>query len=276
VSYQERHNLANGEDNRDGHQGNHSWNCGVEGASNDALIEQRRARLQRSLLASLLLAQGTPMLLAGDELGHSQSGNNNAYCQDNPLTWLDWSAAQPGLADCVARLTALRRRHVALRPERWLSGRPDARGWRDVVWLRPEGRELHGADWSDTSQRAIAVRLIAPQTAMPAGAGDEAGVDDVALLLFINPQPGPCNFVIAAGRWQVEFCSSRADGAPPPHEHELRGGIWSQPGHSLTVLRAALHSLGTPDVAPVDVAAPAAAPTGAGTPATGEDRSDEP
>jgi glycogen operon protein len=233
------------------------------------------------------------MLLAGDELGHSQSGNNNAYCQDNPLTWLDWSAAPPGLADCVARLTALRRRHAALRPERWLSGRPDARGWRDVVWLRPEGRELHGADWSDTAQRAIAVRLIAPHNAAqglaPDASGTSAGAahgaagsDDVALLLLINPQPGPCNFVIAAGHWQVVYCASQADGSPPHDGHDVRGGIWSQPGHSLSVLRAPIASLGAPDVAPsvrAPEAAGAAAPPAAtwrGVPCSGEDRSDEP
>ncbi|MEY4747970.1 MAG: glycogen debranching enzyme GlgX [Pseudomonadota bacterium] len=298
VSYQQRHNLANGEDNRDGHQSNHSWNCGVEGPSDDGQVEQRRARLQRAMLASLLLAQGTPMLLAGDELGHSQQGNNNAYCQDNPLTWLDWSGPQAaGLIECVARLTALRRQHAALRPERWLTGRADDRGWRDVIWLHPQGHELHGADWADATERALAVRLIAPIQRADGRAGGYAdghaaggratgalsdaeavARDEVALLLLINPQPGPCNFVIPAARWQVVYCSSTPDGASPSGSASLRGGVWPQPGHGLTVLRAPLLSLGPPDVAVPSVATTALAGTTSATAArqSTEDRSDEP
>ncbi|MFM2067669.1 MAG: glycogen debranching enzyme GlgX [Pseudomonadota bacterium] len=251
VSYQQRHNLANGEDNRDGHQANHSWNCGAEGPSDDPVVLRRRAGLQRALLACLLLAQGTPMLLAGDELGHSQGGNNNAYCQDNPLSWLDWARADTGLIACVARLTALRRRHAALRPQRWLTGRPDARGWRDVMWLHPDGRELQGADWAANAERAMAVRLIAPAaTPAAAGPGDATAHDECAVLLLINPMAGPCNFVVAAARWTFEYCSARADGAPDAAERQLRGGIWPAPAHGVAVLSAPLASLGAPDLPP--------------------------
>ena len=114
VSYNQRHNEANGEHNRDGHGHNLSHNQGAEGPSDDPAVQQRRQAIRRALLATTLLALGTPLLLAGDELGHSQQGNNNAYCQDNPTTWIDWANADQGLADYVAQLVALRHRLAAL------------------------------------------------------------------------------------------------------------------------------------------------------------------
>ncbi|MEY4753270.1 MAG: glycogen debranching enzyme GlgX, partial [Pseudomonadota bacterium] len=137
-SYNQRHNEANGEHNRDGHHDNLSCNCGVEGPSSDPQVLQQRRRLSRALLATLLLGQGTPMLLAGDEIGHSQQGNNNAYCQDNELTWLDWAGADTDLQECVTLLLALRRALPMLRIGHWL-------GRADVVWRDAEGHELHGA-----------------------------------------------------------------------------------------------------------------------------------
>jgi glycogen operon protein len=276
VSYQQRHNLANGEDNRDGHQSNHSWNCGVEGETRDRDVLQRRARLQRSMLACLLLAQGTPMLLAGDELGHSQGGNNNAYCQDNRLTWLDWSTAEPGLADCVSRLIALRRAHAALRPRRWLSGRADAAGWRDVVWWHPDGHELQGADWADAVDRAMALRLLAVEpeplgahsgqlcaataVTMSAGMADAQPTSDDALLIVLNPLETPRDFVLPPGDWTVEFCSAAVDGVPAQAESAAALSALSGqsaavqfarlPAHTLNVYSAPRASLGEPDVSP--------------------------
>src|SRR5690606_23819231 len=117
--YNRKHNHANGEHNRDGHNHNLSWNCGVEGPSDDPAIQLVRLRARKALLATLLLSQGTPMLLAGDELGHSQHGNNNAYCQDNDLTWLDWSRQDETLTDFIGELIALRRTCPALVSGHW-------------------------------------------------------------------------------------------------------------------------------------------------------------
>ncbi|MBI2750276.1 MAG: glycogen debranching enzyme GlgX, partial [Burkholderiales bacterium] len=135
VSYNERHNQANGENNADGHGHNLSNNCGVEGPSEDPSINALRARLQRALLATTLLAQGTPMLCAGDEMGHSQRGNNNPYCQDNDTTWLDWAQADRSLLAFTARVLAIRRQTLPL-GQHWYSGLPDAHGKVDLSWLR--------------------------------------------------------------------------------------------------------------------------------------------
>lgn len=140
VSHAYKHNAANGEGNRDGHDGSHSWNNGVEGETGDAAVIAARSRDVRALLATLFVSLGTPMLTAGDEMGRSQKGNNNAYAQDNETTWLDWARADEELVAFVARLTALRRTHPALRRDAFLTER-------DVVWLHPEGRQMTVGDW---------------------------------------------------------------------------------------------------------------------------------
>ena len=163
VSYEERHNLANGEGNRDGHKDNLSWNCGHEGPTGDDAILALRRRQTRNLLASLMLAQGVPMLAMGDELSRSQGGNNNAYCQDNPTGWLDWTAGRdsdPDLPAFVAYLARLRRDLPALRRETFFTGAVDpATGRKDVVWLAPEGREMQEADWADPGRQAFGIRF---------------------------------------------------------------------------------------------------------------------
>jgi isoamylase len=151
VSYNEKHNEANGEDNRDGTSDNRSWNCGVEGPTEDAAILALRARQARNFLATLLLSQGTPMLLAGDEFGRTQRGNNNAYCQDNEISWLDWSASDSGapLQQFVRELTALRTKFPILRRRRFLTGQYDEEyGVKDVTWIAPSGEEMQQQDWS--------------------------------------------------------------------------------------------------------------------------------
>ena len=155
VGYARKHNEANGETNRDGTDLNYSWNHGVEGPSADPAVQEARAADQRALLATLLLARGTPMLAMGAELGHSQGGNNNAYAQDNATNWLDWTAALPGLADFVAQLLALRRAHPALRQDRFLVGKAtDETLLPDVAWLGADGRPM--ADWAG-AQTLLAV-----------------------------------------------------------------------------------------------------------------------
>ena len=164
VSYNERHNEANREANHDGHSDNRSWNCGVEGPTADPQITRLRSRQMGNLLATLLLSQGVPMLQAGDELGRTQHGNNNAYCQDNELSWLDWSlaAADGGLAEFVGRLIAFRKRRPELRRDTFLKGGRRSGRTRDVSWLRPDGREMRDGDWDDPHAQALAIQLAGP------------------------------------------------------------------------------------------------------------------
>jgi glycogen operon protein len=146
VSYEHKHNEANGEHNRDGHSHNSSWNCGVEGETDDEDILAARRRDVRALLATLFVSRGTPLLAQGDEMGRTQQGNNNAYAQDNEITWLDWGNADGALVDFVASLREFRMVHPALTSDVFLTGKA-ADGLRDVVWLHPEGREMSVGDW---------------------------------------------------------------------------------------------------------------------------------
>lgn len=161
VSYNGKHNEANLEGNADGHSDNLSWNCGVEGPSQDAEILALRRRQRRNFLATLLLSQGVPMLQAGDEFARTQAGNNNAYCQDNPIGWVDWTRATGADSDVgfVRALLILRRRRAALRRETFLKGGRRAGRGHDVGWLHPSGREMTDADWNDPRGKALAVLL---------------------------------------------------------------------------------------------------------------------
>jgi glycogen operon protein len=200
VSYNGKHNLANGEDNRDGHGDNHSWNCGAEGPSDDPDVLALRGRLQRSLLATLLLAQGTPMLCAGDELGHSQSGNNNAYCQDNELSWIDWSRADTALSAYTARVLALRHRLQPL-ANRWYTGAADARGRPDIAWLRADGHVMHGDDWHDPRHRVIGALIGTP------------GKASAPLLLLVNGGADDIDFRLPPGHdWNALLDSAQPTG----------------------------------------------------------------
>lgn len=212
VSYNDKHNAANGEDNRDGHNHNLSWNCGVEGASDDPAVRALRARQQRNLLATLLLSQGVPMLLSGDELGRTQHGNNNAYAQDNEISWLDWTL--PGherLSGFVARLTALRRAHPTLRRGDFFGGRHGDRA-HGVRWLHVDGFELSPAQWDEPHARCVGM-FIDGQALHDVDARGRRLADDDFLLLFNafhedlafllpGPEPAP---------WQV--CIDTADSA---------------------------------------------------------------
>ena len=160
VSHAGKHNAANGEGNRDGTDHNLSWNHGVEGPSDDEALRAARARDTRALLATLFSSRGTPLLSMGDELGRSQAGNNNAYAQDNALSWIDWEKADQSLIDFTASLIRLRRSHPALREDRWLTGEPrDASGLPDIEWLTPEGIPLEGEAWERYDARALVASL---------------------------------------------------------------------------------------------------------------------
>jgi glycogen debranching enzyme len=192
VSYEERHNLANGENNRDGHAHNLSNNCGAEGPSDDAAVLAKRSRLQRALLAVLLLSQGTPMLLAGDELGHSQQGNNNAYCQDNETTWLAWiGASDPAsemarTSDFVARLAALRREAAPLRSTRWWPADPSEDA-SSIRWLRPDGQPMTPDDWHAGTALAVHFR---------------EGAEASSWLVLVNSGAETVNFTLPPGAWR--------------------------------------------------------------------------
>ncbi|MDX6353220.1 MAG: isoamylase [Streptomyces sp.] len=185
VSYNDKHNDANGEDNRDGESHNRSWNCGAEGATDDAEILALRARQQRNLLTTLLLSQGVPMICHGDELGRTQQGNNNAYCQDNETSWTDWNldAEQHELIDFTRRLIALRRAHAVFRRRRFFRGDTGATGTGDAVWFRPDGHEMREENWHRDDAHAVALFLNGDAISEPDAHGGRI-VDDSFLLLL--------------------------------------------------------------------------------------------
>lgn len=160
VSYDNRHNDANGEDNRDGEADNRSWNCGVEGYTDDPQVLALRARMRRNLLISLLLSEGVPMLLAGDEVGHTKHGNNNTYCQDNALSWIDWKQSDLELLELTRGLIRFRREHPVFRRPRWFHGR-SVRGTAlsDIGWFRPGGEPMNDDDWGAGSPKGLGVFL---------------------------------------------------------------------------------------------------------------------
>ncbi len=185
VSYNEKHNEANGEDNNDGESHNRSWNCGAEGPTDDGEIYALRERQKRNILATLLLSQGVPMLAHGDELGRTQQGNNNVYCQDNELAWVDWDGARDNevLTDFTARLTRLRAEHPIFRRQRFFQGAPiRGGGVHDIAWLRPDGREMGDDDWHGDRTRALAIYLNG-QAIPDRNELGEPVVDDSFLLL---------------------------------------------------------------------------------------------
>jgi glycogen operon protein len=161
VSYNDKHNEANGEDNRDGHDDNRSWNCGVEGDTEDAAILTLRRQQKRNLLATLFLSQGVPMMLGGDELGNSQGGNNNAYCQDNEISWVDWHRQDPELVAFVSKMIALRRSRSALSRPEFLTGARNPLGQPDVLWYGADGKRMTQEEWNKPHVKCLTV-LLAP------------------------------------------------------------------------------------------------------------------
>ena len=163
VSYNSKHNEANGEDNNDGESHNRSWNCGVEGPTTDPAINLLRSRQQRNFITTLLLSQGVPMICHGDEIGRTQGGNNNGYCQDNTITWVDWAAADTSLLEFTETVAALRAAHPVFRRKRFFSGRPVRRrgsaGLPDISWFRPDGTEMSDEDWDSGFGKSVAVYL---------------------------------------------------------------------------------------------------------------------
>jgi glycogen operon protein len=188
VSYNEKHNEANGEDNRDGESFNRSWNCGVEGPTDDLDIIALREQQKRNFFATLLLSQGVPMIVAGDERGRTQGGNNNAYCQDNEISWIDWSDRPESefLCEFVAMLSELRREHPVFRRRRFFIGRPlrGSGGLDDLVWLQPDGQQMTDEDWEAGFAKTLGVFLNGQGIPDPDPRGQR--VTDDSFLLFFN------------------------------------------------------------------------------------------
>jgi isoamylase len=195
VSYNERHNEANGENNQDGHSHNRSWNCGAEGPTEDAAVNALRRRQMRNFLATLLLSQGTPMLLAGDEFARTQRGNNNAYCQDNDISWVDWSLADRNYdqVNFVRTLTSLRARYPILRRSRFLSAKEnEAIGLKEITWINASGAEMEEGHWTDPNMQCFGMLLDG--RAQPTGI-KQRGVD-ATLLLILNAHHDVVNFTL--------------------------------------------------------------------------------
>ncbi len=229
VSYAHKHNQANGENDRDGRNDEPAANFGVEGQTTDATILRTRSRVQRAMLATTLLAQGTPMLNAGDEIGNSQQGNNNAYCQDSTTGWIDWQHADAALLAFVQQVLTLRRDEPALRHDRWFAHAPCAAGERSLTWLTPGGHQMQVHDWHDGSQHAFACRI-------DASSADKAGAQPGSrhLLIAFNPEPEAQSFTLLPGRWQVALDSTGELGLGHQPTAHLPLSV---PAHALVVLR---------------------------------------
>jgi isoamylase len=241
VSYNEKHNEANGEDNQDGESYNRSWNCGVEGPTDDPEILDLRHRQMRNIMATLMLSQGTPMIAHGDEMGRSQQGNNNVYCQDSELSWMDWSLVDKN-SDQLAftrKVTALRRAHPVFRRRRFFEGRPvrSADQVRDIAWLTPSGDVMTSEDWDSDFGKCISVFLNGDALPEPDARGERV-VDDSFLLCF-NAHDHAVDFVMPHDDYATEW-TAELDTTDPTGEVKLvvnDGDQVSLPGRALLVFR---------------------------------------
>jgi len=238
VSFNEKHNEENGEENRDGSDDNRSWNCGVEGPTDDPFVRALRARQQRNVLATLLLSHGVPMLLGGDEIGRTQHGNNNAWCQDNELSWLDWDLDEERrrLLVFTRRLVALRRGHPVFRRPRFLDGHAAPGELPDSWWFRPDGRQMTARDWETPGTQMVGLFLNGEEI----GARTEQGepiVDD-SFVVLVNASAESLAFVLPprrfGARWEVVLRTDDPDAAAT--SASARGHLATE-SRSLVVLR---------------------------------------
>jgi glycogen operon protein len=243
VSYNEKHNMANGEENRDGESHNRSWNCGVEGPTDDPDIMELRSRQMRNFWATLMFSQGTPMIAHGDEFGRTQNGNNNVYCQDSELSWMDWSLVDKN-ADLLAfarKVSTLRKRHPVFRRRRFFEGEPIRSGdeVRDIAWLTPGGAEMTHEDWGESFHKCVAVFLNGDAISAPNARGERV-VDDSFLLCF-NAGEDAVEFMTPnsdyAKEWTVELDTNEPAGSKEAEQVVTAGEKVSLPSRSLLVLR---------------------------------------
>jgi len=230
YAYDEKHNESNGEDNQDGHDDNRSWNCGAEGPTDDEEILDLRDQMRRNLMATLLLSQGTPMMLMGDEIGRTQDGNNNAYCQDNELNWMRWTDLDPRdteFAAFVSAVTALRRGYPELRQAEFLHGQPvDEQGTRNVLWLRPDGIPMSDDDWHHPIVKVVGLLY--------------SSTNGRRLLILLNAHHEPLEFRLpgdeTAANWTTLLRTDQA-GSPLVGEVHAAGDAPELPGRSMMVLK---------------------------------------
>lgn len=200
VSYNEKHNQDNGEDNQDGEDFNRSWNCGAEGPTDDPQVLALRGRQKRNFLTTLFLSQGVPMLLGGDEMGRTQQGNNNAYCQDNELSWYDWKNIDQELLEFCQNLIGFRLAHPAFRRRRWFQGRSiHGSQTSDIVWFTLEGRQMDEENWGEGFAKSLAVYLNGQNIPNPNPRGD--AVSDDNFYIILNAHYEPLNFTLPSARW---------------------------------------------------------------------------
>jgi glycogen operon protein len=197
VSYNGKHNEENQEDNRDGTDDNRSWNCGGEGPTDDPEVQELRNRQRRNFLSTLFLSQGVPMLLGGDEMGRTQGGNNNAYCQDNEISWFHWDLLEEETLAFTRRLMAIRREHPVLRRRRWFQGRP-IRGVDDLAWLGTDGEEVDDDGW-DADHPALGLFLNGEALRYPDAHGHR--IQDDSFLLLINPHAEAVTWTLPDPLW---------------------------------------------------------------------------
>jgi isoamylase len=242
VSYNEKHNEDNREGNRDGHDHNISWNCSVEGETDDPEVNALRARQQRNFLATLLLSQGVPMLVAGDESGRTQRGNNNAWCQDNEISWVDWEPDEAGrdLLEFTRQLIRIFHQHPVLRRRKFFQGRP-VRGdeTKDISWFRPDGQEMADHDWRNEQARSLAVRLAGDAI----DEVDERGrrVTDDTLLILLNAHHRAVSFTLPAHRagdsWEQLLDTRESFGRRKTRRTTRGGGTYRIEARSLALFR---------------------------------------
>jgi isoamylase len=239
VSFNDKHNDENLEENRDGTDDNRSWNCGAEGDSDDSEVLSLRARQQRNFLATLLVSQGTPMLLGGDELGRTQRGNNNAWCQDNELSWFDWESSDETLRTFTKRLIALRRKHPVFRRESFLIGSDEGEGSNlpDAWWFRSDGRKMTKSDWQD-GEPVLGLFLNGNAIPNPGPHGEQ--IKDDSFLVLFNAGSEERTMTLPRphfGRqWTVEISTFDPKVEPDIVTHGAREGV-ALPARSLMVLR---------------------------------------
>jgi glycogen operon protein len=245
TSYNDKHNEANGEGGHDGTDDNRSWNCGVEGPSDDPAVQELRRRQVRNFLATLFLSQGVPMLLGGDELGRTQNGNNNAYCQDNAMSWYDWDQVDHQLLAWTRHLIALRKEHPVFRRRRFFQGRPlrgkaSSNGLPDVAWFKPDGTEMTDADWDVGYAKSLGVFLNGAAIPDPDPHGRPI-VDDSFFLVF-NGWDQEIDFTLPDSRWTASWAvvldTQYDEPSSAPLERRPANAVVRLAGHRLLLLEA--------------------------------------
>jgi glycogen operon protein len=256
VSYNRKHNEANGENNRDGTDDNRSWNCGAEGPVEDPEVVRLRRRQRLNFLTTLFISQGVPMMLAGDEFGRTQGGNNNAYCQDNEISWIDWSLAktEEDLLDFVRVLSKLRRRHPVFQRRRFFHGRKAEDGTRDIVWLTPAGEEMSASDWHTGYAKSLVVFLNGDAITEPGPRGEQI-VDD-SFLLLINAHHEDMTFTLPGAKygkkWQMvlDTADETLKDRPVPNAFWVPEAAVEVASHSMQILHCPRIHGASPDSAP--------------------------